>query len=306
MSIKSPGAWIRDCLYKSGADEIGSDVTRGQETRAAIEHGATGRHAIAAETGIHSSLTLDRYKATWRDYLSYCRGEGGYGRDPRNYPPESVADYMSHRIDGGCSANTLQSIGSAMGKWAAMADRAYGGTRFQDWAKPIAESRSMGRQVCPHMDTETRAFKDPLHVIQAMDDPRARLAAALQLSTGLRAMNVCKMQLNSDGSLFVRSKAGYTCPHFVIPAQISNELRALADPSGRVNLIGYKAYISQIQAACAAVGEKYSGSHAFRHNYAQNRYHELRGQGMSVDRAKLQVSVELFHHRLDVVDKYLR
>ena len=308
MSIKSPGAWIRDCLYKSGADEIGSDVTRGQETRAAIEHGATGRHAIAAETGIHSSLTLDRYKSVWRDYINFCRGEGNYGKDPRSYPASSVSDYMTHRIDGGCSANTLQSIGSALGKWAAMADRAYGGDRFQAWSKPIAEARALGRQVCPRLDTETRAFSNPWRVIGAMDDPRARLAAALQLSTGLRAMNVCKMQLNSDGSgsLFVRSKAGYTVPHFAISPKISAELRELADPSGKVNLISYKAYIAQIQAACAAVGERYSGSHAFRHNFARARYAELRGQGMSEDRAKLVVSEELFHHRTDIIDTYLR
>jgi hypothetical protein len=306
MSIKSPGAWIRDCLYKSGTDEIGSDVTRGQETRAAIERGATGRHQIAGETGIHSSLTLGRYKSTWRDYLSYCRTEGNYGKDPRNYPAASVSDYMQHRIDTGCSANTLQSIGSALGKWAAAADRAYGGTRVQDWAKPITEARALGRAVCPRLDQETRAFGNPQAVIAAMTDPRAQLAATIQLETGLRSMNVCKLQLNSDGSLFVRSKAGYTCPHFAISGKISAELRALADTQGRVNLIAYKPYIANIQAACAAVGEKYTGSHAFRHNYAQNRFCELRGQGLSVDRAKMQVSEELFHHRLDVVDKYLR
>lgn len=306
MSIKSPGAWIRDCLYKSGADEIGSNVTRGQETRQAIEHGATGRHQIAAATGIHNSLTLDRYKSTWRDYLSYCRGEGNYGKDPRVYGPETVSDYMQHRIDGGCSANTLQSIGSALGKWAAMCDKAYTGERFASWAKPIAEARALGRQVCPHLDTETRAFRDPSRVIAAMSDPRAQLAAAIQLTTGLRAMNVTRLQLNPDGSLYVRSKAGFTAPHFKIPASISRELRALADSRGRVNLIPYRPYIAAIQAACAAVGEKYTGSHAFRHNYARSRYAELRQGGMSEDRAKLQVSEELFHHRLDVVDKYLR
>ena len=306
MSIKSPGAWIRDCLYKSGMDEIGSDVTRGEETRAAIERGATGRHQIAGETGIHSSLTLDRYKSTWRDYLSYCRNEGGFGKDVRTYPPESVSDYMAHRIEGGCSSNTLQSIGSALSKWATMCDKAYGGDRFIIWAKPIAEARALGRSICPHLDQETRAFRDPQAVIAAMDDPRARLAATIQLTTGLRSMNVTRLQLNNDGSLYVRSKAGFTVPHFAISPSISRELRALADPSGKVNLIAYKPYIAAIQAACAAVGERYSGSHAFRHNFAQRRYAELRGQGLSVDRAKLQVSEELFHHRLDVVDKYLR
>ena len=306
MSIKSPGAWIRDCLYKSGMDEIGSDVTRGEETRAAIERGATGRHQIAGETGIHSSLTLDRYKSTWRDYLSYCRNEGGFGKDVRTYPPESVSDYMAHRIEGGCSSNTLQSIGSALSKWATMCDKAYGGDRFIIWAKPIAEARALGRQVCPRLDQETRAFHDPWRVIATMTDPRAQLAATIQLTTGLRSMNVTRLQLNNDGSLYVRSKAGFTVPNFKIPAKISAELRELADSSGRVNLISYKPYIAAIQAACAAVGERYSGSHSFRHNYAQSRYAELRGQGMSVDRAKLVVSEELFHHRLDIIDKYLR
>ena len=306
MSIKSPGAWIRDCLYKSGMDESGSDVTRGEETRAAIERGATGRHQIAGETGIHSSLTLDRYKSTWRDYLSYCRNEGGFGKDVRTYPPESVSDYMAHRIEGGGSSNTLQSIGSALSKWATMCDKAYGGDRFIIWAKPIAEARALGRQVCPRLDQETRAFHDPWRVIATMTDPRAQLAATIQLTTGLRSMNVTRLQLNADGSLFVRSKAGYTCPHFAIPTNISHELRALADSQGRVNLIGYKPYIAAIQAACKVAGEHDTGSHAFRHCYAQARYAELRQGGMSEDRAKLQVSEELFHHRLDIVDKYLR
>lgn len=143
-------------------------------------------------------------------------------------------------------------------------------------------------------------------MIAAMTDPRAQLAATIQLTTGLRSMNVTRLQLNPDGSLFVRSKAGYTAPHFAISPKISAELREMADSTGKVNLIPYKAYIAQIQAACAATGEKYTGSHAFRHNYARNRFNELRQGGMSVDRAKLQVSEELFHHRLDIVDKYLR
>ena len=305
MSIKSPGAWIRDALYKSGADEIDSGTTRGMETRAAIERGAVGRHQIAEHTGIHSSLTLDRYKSTWRDYLNFCKNEG-YGKDPRNYPATSVADYMQHRIDGGCSSNTLQSIGSALSKWAMMCDRAYGGDRFASWAKPIAAMRAVGRDVCPHKDTETRAFHDPWRVIAAIPDSRARLAAEIQLTTGLRSMNVTRLQLNQDGSLFVRSKAGFTAPHFMIPAKIADVLREMADSTGRVNLIGYKPYLAAIQAACARVGEHYTGSHAFRHNYARARYAELRQGGLSVDRAKLQVSEELFHHRLDIMDKYLR
>lgn len=303
---KSPGGWISDIMRRSEMNEIGSGITRSAETRAAIEHGAAGRHEIAAATGIHSSLTLARYKSVWRDYLVYCRSEGNYGKDPRTYGPVTVTDYMQHRIDGGCSVNTLQSIGSALGKWAAACDRAYGGDRFSIWAKPIATARALGRAVCPKLDTETRAFRDPWRVIAAMDDPRARLAAEIQLTTGLRSMNVCTMQLNADGSLFVRSKAGFTVPHFAISPSVSRELRTLADQNGRVNLIAYKPYIAAIQAACAITGERYSGSHAFRHNFAQARYAELRGQGMSVDRAKLQVSEELFHHRLDVVDKYLR
>lgn len=302
---KSPGGWISDIMRRSEMNEIGSGITRSAETRAAIEHGAAGRHEIAAVTGIHSSLTLARYKSVWRDYISYCRAEG-YGKDPRTYGPVTVTDYMQHRIDAGCSANTLQSIGSALGKWAAACDRAYGGDRFASWAKPIAEARSIGRQICPRLDQETRAFTNPWNVIAAMSDPRARLAAEIQLTTGLRSMNVTSLQLNADGSLFVKSKAGFTVPNFKIPAKISAELRELADSSGRVNLISYKPYIAAIQAACAAVGERYSGSHSFRHNYAHTRYAELRGQGMSVDRAKLVVSVELFHHRLDIIDKYLR
>lgn len=298
--IKSPGHQVSEMLRQSGLAKIG-ESSRTEETRQAIENGCVGRHEIAGQTNIHSTLTLDKYKSIWRDFASYCKSNGFRMRDAT---AENVKDYMQNRIDSGCSRNTLDGIGSALNKLDDGLNRAYGGSR--DFSNAIREEKAVGNDVCPRLDTESRAFHDPATVISNIESQNCRLAAEIQLETGLRAMNVCDLHLNPNNTLFVQSKAGYVCTNFKIPRDLYNQLAQRADADGNVHLTDYKSYIKEIRTACEAAGEHYTGSHAFRHNFAQNMYSELRNGGMSDYKAKIEVSEALFHHRLDVVEKYLR
>jgi hypothetical protein len=133
-----------------------------------------------------------------------------------------------------------------------------------------------------------------------------RSKAGLQLRTGLRSMNVCNIRLNGDGTLYVRSKAGFTVSHFRVPSDLYARIMQFAGSNSRFTLIPYHEYLNELKTACRACGETYTGSHALRHNYAINRYETLCAEGKTEVEAKSQVAEELFHHRLDIVDTYLR
>lgn len=294
---------VNDIFRQSGIIQINSDVTRSDETRQAIEAGYQTKHEIAGQTGIHQSETLHKYKSVVTDFFHFCRA-GGMGRDYKTYTADDVRAYMMTKLEDGKSLNTIQGIGSALNKLDNMLNKLDGGSR--DFSGVIAEVRGLAIKTAPQLDLETRRFNDPHAVINAMSDDRCKLAATIQLETGLRKMNVCKIILNGDGTLNVKSKAGYRDAHFQISPTLYSKLEEYANDKGRVYLTNYDHYVYELKKACFKVGENYTGTHAFRHNFAQNLYTNCRNGGMSDAEAKAVVSKALFHDRLDIVDKYLR
>lgn len=302
MSGKSPGQQVNEMIKLASFVQIATGTSRTDDSIRAMENGASGRHEIASQTGIYNSKTFEKYKSVWKEFGRFCKENGV--KLMKDAPSSLVSSFMQSKIDAGCSANTIVGVGSAMNKLDDCLNRAYGGSR--DFSDAVKTARAVGRESCEHLDTNHRAFENPEQVISAISDEKCALAAQIELTTGLRAMNVCNLQLNADNTLFVRSKAGFTAPNFKVPAQIYNKLSALADSSGKVHLANYKQYIASIKDACERVGEHYTGSHAFRHNFAQNMYNDCIERGLDSDHAKLEVSEALFHHRIDIVDKYLR
>lgn len=300
---KNASQLVSEMVHKSNICDIGdTGQTRSQESMFARQNGAATKHDIASQTHIHNSLTFQRYKSVWKDF---CRWEisHGHGTHPSRWSAQQVADYLSEKQ--GCSLNTYNTICNAMNRADDMISRAYHCTK--DWSATIAQARQTARAgACPRMDVNPRALHNPKSVIAAMDDPRARLASELQLRTGLRASNVCTLQPNSDGTLYVRSKAGFTVTHFTVPRDLYARILQFSGGLDRFTLIPYHEYLNELRTACRVCGEQYTGSHAFRHNYAISRYESLISEGKTDLEAKAQVAEELFHHRTDVIDTYLR
>lgn len=300
---KNASQLVSEMIHKSGICDIGdSGTTRSQESQAARANGAVTKHDIASQTHIHNSLTFQRYKSVWKDFCAY-QIKNGHSTHPSRWTAEQVKDYLSTRQ--GCSMNGFNTICNALNKMDDMINRSY--HTEKDWNKVITQARLEARDGgCVRMDVNPRAFLNPERVISNIQDPRAALAAELQLRTGLRASNVCTIRPNSDGTLYVRSKAGFTASHFKIPSDLYNRILQFSEPNTRFTLIPYHQYLNELKTACRACNEQYTGSHALRHNYAINRYEALRAEGKTETEAKAQVSIELFHHRLDVIDTYLR
>jgi integrase len=299
---------IQDIIRRSGMVDIDTDYKRAEHVAELRGEGMTDWHAQASCTSITEHKTLEAYKQDWRELGKYQR-DNGYGTSLRKVSPDCVRDFLQDKLDAGRSYNTMIGYLTSIGKLDAMLDAGSGherGRLFDCVLQGDASMRATIKAEAPRTDTETRAYNDPQAVVAAIADPRCQLAAEIQLSTGLRAHDVCYIRLNDDGSLSIRSKAGRTIPQYTIPGDLSARLMAINGGPGAFHLTGYNHYRYELAKACAATGEHYTGTHALRHSYAQQSYADHRASGMSDNEAKAAVSEELFHHRLEVVDVYLR
>lgn len=294
---------INHMLKQSGMVDIDTDYKRSEHTAELRAQGVTDWHGIAQQTHITESETLDKYKGVWKDLGNFSKSNG-YGTKLTKISAECVQSFLTVKLEDGRSYNTMMNYLTAINKLDAFINAATGSpARFSGVPDSM---RQEIKETAPRLDTETRAFDNPQSVINAISDPKCQLAAELQLQTGLRVHDATYIRLNENGTLDINSKAGRRIENFSIPADLSNRLREINGGAGNFNLVGYNHYIYELKKACNAVGEHYTGSHAFRHSYAKTHYAMYIKGGTTPDEAKARVSEELFHHRLDIIDTYLR
>ena len=315
MRFSSAGYEVNNVFNESSYIQINSDTTRREETTdIKLEMRANNekidRHSLMSKVGIHDSKTLDAYKSVARTFFHYCR-ENNLGRNHYCYTAEDVKDFLRDRFEDGKSYETLIKDCSALNKLddilnASQIER-FGEYKFekQDFSKAIAEFKKEIKAEFKDNIHINRAYNNPQKVIDNIESKEGRMCATLQYNYGLRVMNASRVILNDNGTLFVVSKAGYTVKEFKISAEHFNELKALSNGRSAFTLISYDKYRAELKEACAKSGEQYNGTHGFRYNYCQNRYETLRNEGKSHDEARAICAKELFHGRLDIVDRYL-
>lgn len=318
--MSSISAQINYIVQSSGRVEIGNTTTRHEQVQSLREQGFTSPEDVARHTSITTSATFSKYKAEWVKFGQWQRQHPDVcGNHPqiKLMTAEQVSTYLQ---DLSVSAKSYETFGmacKALSKIDGMIADATRGKFVPNIGTVIKEWREIGRETLPggSRDHTPRAYNDPQAVIAGLRDERNELAAEIQLRTGLRAGDVCRMTLNPDGQTFyINSKCGNRFPEYKLPADLTEKVKALAEQYGRVlsdgsvriNVVSsYKTYLRDIAQSCKACGETYSGSHSFRYNFARALFLELRAQGMDIDHAKAKVSEALFHHRIGITERYL-
>lgn len=299
-----------DRLFKeSGFVEIGFGLDKHGHYIEAAKNGITKSHDRAAITPIKNKKTLNKLRGIYKEYAKFARSHG-YGRNIISYPPQAVSEYLDFKAISGIHHQRMADICSALDKLDNIINAANQNTG-RDLAVVNYEPtvQTFRETVLPDIERSpktTRAYKDPEAVIAHLP-PRAAAVASIQLHCGLRVDNALNFKLNNDGSISFTAKGGKEHNHYKL--EVSDYQRVCALIPGNqsdIHLLPYSTYIHQLQRACAEVGEKYTGSHAFRHSYAQRLYKSLKNQGLSDVAAKAKVSVALFHQRLEIVNVYLR
>ncbi len=299
---------VNEILQESNFIHIGGEkageLTKSEYKEIAKANGAKNSHEIASQTPITSSSTLNRYREVYCDFARFGRSHG-QGHNIKQYSPQVVADYLTDKINAGASWEDIKTECSALNKLDDILNACDNGSR--DWSAQVAEMRDAARECCDREKGKSpRAFNDPQAVIANISNPKAQLIAEIQLNYGLRVHDASVIRLNPDNSLNIVSKNGYRVPHFEISPQIADRLRDLSQGRAVFTTMPYTSYLKELKAACFKAGENYTGSHAFRHNAARNWYNEELAKGKSETAAKAVVSEKLFHHRLEIVERYLR
>lgn len=310
----SPSAQINALEKESGYIHINDGTHKADVQQELRDGGMTDFHEISKHVGFHESGTLTKYNNIFKQYLKFERAEGR-PMDIRAFTADKADAFLQYKFDEGRSPSTMLSYCKAFTKLEGMLEKVdkmwtehHSGKvddMLKNWRTEINDAaRSLDEK-------ESRAYNDASAVVAAVEDPRAQVAASLQLETGLRVHDVTFVRLNADNTLNVNSKAGYRVANFPIPERLANALREFgaanmqADGSTKFNLISYDKYRTELKAAVEKCGESWTGTHALRASFANILYNELRAKGYSDFQARQELAGRLFHGRISVTYFYV-
>ena len=316
----------------------GSSIMAETNTRHAVKINNPGAsfHDIAQEAKIQRDTARD-YIIDYKSMAKFVRDDLGEARDERGrfqpslITPEHCIKWLEFKAENasrlvgeseGIHKGRMLNLISEVGKLQAFFEhRKDPEDRFAkmspQWQSlDIKCNEFRGSSLVAEIAStpkEVRAYNNPdavLSALRGIDSPladRSVFVAEMQDRLGLRVDNARSFTLNANQTISFFSKGHMLHNEYKIPKDLYDRAIALnGGHLGKCEIMSYRTYLDHLKTACAAAGEKYSGSHSWRHTYAHRRYDELRAEGKSDARAKAIISVELFHKRLDIVNEYLR
>lgn len=271
---------------------------------------------------IHGIETLERYVGVFNNFKDTVLIPAGAKRIDK-ITAEHVTTHFGNLLDKNCSEKTINVNASALNKFFTALGR-------PDLVEFINENRAAWRTSSVPF-SRTEPFTDPEKVIQATRGPY-QAAAVIQYLTGARVSDIRKVYewiINNPSSsdVFIRKSKGgrdRTIKFSDRPRSmelIRNAVTWLSRyfESDTPDWLKFmKDYTGEVKLAAKKCGEIYCGTHAFRVNYANDRYSSLSettGGHRSADieypdeeREKKLLSViteELGHSRISMAKYYI-
>lgn len=298
-------------------------MSKHEAKEAAKASGAVGSHQIAKQTGIHGYGTADTYRAVWRDLGEYVKAEFGIKSskfDMSQLRSEHVASFLESKINDDVKKSYFGKVCSAIEKLE-VAINAYNKGNNPE-AERVAFDLSCAREAGRDLEafSGSRAYLAPAAVVAGIEDPAARLAAAVMHEGGPRIREACHIRssqllgVSEDkytgtvrGFLRVESGKGgkeYTVP--LSPETYRSLVSAVAAGNGLFSLATDHVR-EEIKEAAAKVGEEYTGkgAHGLRWSCVAERMEELQAAGMTYEQGLTICSAEKGHSRSSITEHYL-
>ena len=292
---------INDADY----NDIGGQTTKHEYHAEAREAGAKSFHDVARDTPFKHSKTLANNKQILIDVNHFIRAEYGC-KTIREITPQMIGAYLQAKIDSGVKSSTFfRTITPAANNLESMLRRV---GVVADFQPTIKEMKAIAAERCAAPDMSSRNYGDNAErVLAAIKDDTARFCCHLQLAYGLRANESYKIHLvpGKENCMEIHQKGGARTIKEISPEDYQ---KLVSMSGGRDNY-----YISDYQTvrrawgdACDRMGVADNGLHGLRATYAHRSYDGHIARGLSAAEAKAEVSQELGHTRLEIVDTYLR
>lgn len=171
----------------------------------------------------------------------------------------------------------------------------------------IIDLRGLAKEQLSKYPHVNKAYENPL-VFRSELEERYQIVFDLQYHYGLRVSEgllIQNFQLNRETrELIIQGKGGYKRTLILegkIYQLIVNELNRKGSYK-----VDYMDYYEELKRVVLLKNETWTGTHGLRYNYAQRQIKEYRLQGMSDQEARKQVSYEMGHHRLEILNVYTK
>ncbi|MGK0255687.1 MAG: integrase [Arcobacteraceae bacterium] len=256
---------------------------------------------------VHSFKSKDEFIRISKELAKYAK-ENFKIKDMQAITKDVISSYINNKIEDGLFRRTISSYVSVLSK-------------IQLGLSKIPQKQEAHKSLYSQKDLkEIRKTVDKLaiksvHINRAYINPnsfksdisiKSSIGYKLQLEYGLRvneATLIRSNQLLKDNVLRVQGKGGYqrdVCLSSNLYNQIKQEIKVNSSYHQ-----SYNNYLKDLKNSVLKAGEKWTGTHGLRYNYAQSQMTKYQ-EKMSYKEALAKVSFELGHHRIEITKHYLK
>lgn len=263
-------------------------------------------HNLGKELKIYSYRTAEQYRTVAIDLMTFVK-ENFKVKDIEKLTNEHVNAYLESKLQENIKYSTFQNYAAAIEKLELALNtfsKQYNKGNVYNF--DISNIRDQAQKILSRSDPH-RAYENPQALINAIKNDIHKTIAQAQLEGGLRIKEINHLSLSqfNDNSIKVKGKGGYV-REIKLSETVYNNLKKIVSDAGGKLIFDPSSYRNSLKAAAKETKQAYTGSHGLRWSYAQNRMIELQKQGRTFNEARLIVSNELGHHRIDITSHYLR
>ena len=268
---------------------------------------------------VASYQTMESYRAVWNNFFNYLK-EHWEIKNFEKISSEHIVAYMDYKIEYYPSRQYLQKISAAFGKLEIalthFANNIHGESREYNFSirqTLLDEARDL-KYVADNY--HNRAYNNPEALINNLQNPLHRLAAAIQYEGGARIEGVALIKLNQllgtrldsitntfKGVIFTKEKGGKE-GDVLVSVETYTQLHSYLSQN-KVFKINRQAYYDDIKQSAFLSNESPEASHGFRWNFAKRRMLEYAKAGYSFPDSLQGVSHEMKHNRAKITYHYL-
>jgi uncharacterized protein YsxB (DUF464 family) len=290
--------------------------------------------------GIRSSGTWNVYRRGFHLFANFLTAKGVSNILESVPVAEAMAFYLREKLNDYVSKKrsrqTFETILSALGKLSYAINnyiQLHDLNNYYPTPLDVEDLRHhyylLSRKLLPMSSRayDSRAFPDPIRLIENIDDQVHQLQALIQFEGGFRCEGVgaprgrFKNPLTADsllgiapdpltglpvGHVAAKEKGGKVTCHY-ISVVTYRRLESYIRTHGKLES-DYAGYVAAINDSAKKTGQYVSGrgSHALKTNFAEERYHECVRYGLTHEQAAQRTSRELAHFRLGETLTYTR
>ena len=266
--------------------------------------GIKGQNGQNISTKAHSISSIQNMRTVATQYFNHVK-ENHEGRVLENVNADTMKEFIDKKLEdglSGASANTyISELARISDNLNQLGVDTVSRAEITDYRNELKEDYNLQSE---HIN---RAYENASEIVSSMYENTAYgLSSELQYELGLRAddaSNSEKWSINEDGSLHIEnSKGGIEYDTKVLNEDLLEKVREAIEQDYKV---AYEDYREALKDAVNENNEEWHGTHGLRYDFAQERFEELKEQGLNDNEALAEVSLEMGHSREEITEHYL-